>query len=513
MSGALQERYELLGLMGQGAFGQVHRARQRATGQEVAIKLLRPLEGASARTLEKQAARFRREMRLCAQLYHPNIVRLIDSGEAALGALYAVFEWVPGQNLGELLAAEGALAPAEAVHLMLQVLDALACAHAAGVVHRDVKPQNIMVTRTGARRNAQVLDFGLGALAEGHRRQDTRISSLNEILGTPAYAAPEQLRGEPPSPRSDLYAWALVLIECLTGQRVMAGQALEEVLYRQLGPDPVPLPESLRGTALGELLRRATVKEVHQRDVTAAGLLRELEDCAPRAERRKEEAPPPIPAAPPEEELRGRAEELEHLRQRWARAERGDGQCLLIVGEPGAGKSRLVLEWVRQLWSHPVTLLEYRCTPEAQGRALAPAAAMLERVLRGLHGTAPALPALEALLARNGLELEEAVPVLAPLLGISLEPRYVPPEGTPGWRTTLTLNALLALVLGMSGRQPLLLVVEDLQWTDPSTLEWLTLVVDEAPRARLCALLTARPGFDAPWPADQVPRLLLAPPA
>src|SRR5204863_3788116 len=126
-------------------------------------------------------------------------------------------------------------------HLMTQVLDALACAHARGVVHRDLKPENIMVTQTGAQRNALVLDFGLGGLARAVEDWSLpRLTATREILGTPSYAAPEQLRGEPVSTRSDLYAWGLILLECLTGELALQGQSMHEVIVKQLSPEPVP---------------------------------------------------------------------------------------------------------------------------------------------------------------------------------------------------------------------------------------------------------------------------------
>src|SRR5262245_65560072 len=123
-----QSAYEIVSLLGVGSFGRVYRARQLSTGQDVAIKVLRV--HAAGGTTPHQTARFRREMRLCAELSHPNIVRLIDSGEAESGLLYAVFEYVPGVTLREVLATEGRLEMDEAVHLMMQVLDALGCAHA-----------------------------------------------------------------------------------------------------------------------------------------------------------------------------------------------------------------------------------------------------------------------------------------------------------------------------------------------------------------------------------------------
>src|SRR5437773_8432781 len=201
----LEGRYEILAQLAEGSFGQVYKGRQRSTGQAVAIKVLRFWEGDAPANVENQIARFQREMRLCAELSHPNIVRLIDSGESRDGVLYAVFEYVPGPTLRELLATEGRLGWETARHLMVQVLDALACAHARGVVHRDLKPANIMVTKTGARRNALVLDFGLGGLSRDARDWTLpRLTATCELMGTPCYAAPEQLRGETTSPRSEL---------------------------------------------------------------------------------------------------------------------------------------------------------------------------------------------------------------------------------------------------------------------------------------------------------------------
>jgi len=274
----LKGRYEILSALGQGGFGKVYQARQLATGQSVAVKVL-CLDGFAVSSWDRQLARFHREMQLCAQLHHPNIVRLIDSGQMDDGGLYTVFEFVPGKTLAKVLAEEGALEPAEAGHLLGQILDALSCAHAEGVVHRDLKPSNIMVIATGARRNALVLDFGIGALTEASPVEGwTRLTPTNEALGSPGYAAPEQMRCQPPTPRSDIFSWGLVFLECLTGRRVFDGP-LPVMLRQQLGGDPVPIPPALRAHPLGEILRRATDKSVETRSGDAAELLRALDAC------------------------------------------------------------------------------------------------------------------------------------------------------------------------------------------------------------------------------------------
>ena len=278
--------YEILTELGTGSFGRIYRARQLSTGQTVAVKILRYWKEESSGETGNQLERFQREMRLCAQLSHPNIVRLIDSGKAEDGTLYTVFEFVSGATLKEVLASERSLSWNETLHLMTQVLDALACAHALGVVHRDLKPENIMVTKTGARRNAMVLDFGLGGFSrEAQQWSLPRLTATHEVMGTPCYAAPEQLRGEPPSVRSDLYSWGLIFLECLTGELAVAGGSTHEVLLKQLGPEPLPIPASIGNRRLRKLLQAVTVKQVEKRDVTIEGLLQALGALEPQEQR------------------------------------------------------------------------------------------------------------------------------------------------------------------------------------------------------------------------------------
>jgi tetratricopeptide (TPR) repeat protein len=273
---SFRERYDVLDRIGSGSFAQVYRAVQRSTGQDVAVKILTLDDRPDADPIQLQIARFRREVQLCAYLRHPNIVRLMDSGQPSPDVIYAIFEYVPGWNLADVLAIEGPLSPASAVHLMCQMLDALACAHARGIVHRDVKPENVLVTETGARRNAMILDFGMAVIAEATARWASRLTLRGQLQGTLAYSAPEQLRGEDATPAADIYAWALTSIEMLTGKLVMAGATIHETLDRQLGPEPVPIPPELLSTDLGATLRDACAKDVSQRSASAADLLARL---------------------------------------------------------------------------------------------------------------------------------------------------------------------------------------------------------------------------------------------
>lgn len=511
-------RYEIQARLGEGGFGAVYKARQLATGQPVALKTLRPDEPGGAAQTDRRVARFLREARICAQLQHPNVVQLIDAGQAGDGTLYTAFAFAPGDNLAAVLEREGALAPIEARHLMLQVLDALACAHAAGVVHRDLKPGNIMVVATGARRNAVVLDFGIGA--EIGEERSAQLTGSHDAAGTPGYGAPEQWRGAEPSPRADLFSWGLVFLECLTGAPIYGGTS-DEIFYRLLGPDPVPIPAALEGYPLGELLACAVRKDVAARDVSARGLLEALEACDLRGLSREAmlgaasegRRAPALPALDHERERRlltaplsGRDRELGLLVERWRRAREGVGQSSLVTGEPGIGKSRLARELRDRLVREAHTFLEARCSPDTQHTALAPVADLLERAL-GLDQEPDAgrkIARLEVALAGRGLTPAEAMPLFLPLFSLPLVAPYAPLDVSPPRQKALMLQAIASLLSAMTRDRPVLLLVEDLHWADPTTMELLSQLVREAPEISMCILMTARPELSPPFSTDSV---------
>jgi serine/threonine protein kinase/class 3 adenylate cyclase/predicted ATPase len=270
----LEERYRIERTIGRGGTGIVYEASQITTGQRVAVKCLIRAQ-LSPEEKEAVTARFERETRLVAQLKHPHVVRLLDVGRGG-GRFYMVLEYVQGETLASYLKRDD-LTVATVKRLMLQVLDALACAHDLGVVHRDLKPHNIMVTTTGARPNAVVLDFGIAALApEARDPSYWTLTTTGNVVGTPSYMAPEQLRGEV-SPAADLYAFGLIFIECLIGRRAIVGDSVPHIMFLQMSDEPVPIPPMLAAHPLGKLLERATAKPLANRVGSARELMAELE--------------------------------------------------------------------------------------------------------------------------------------------------------------------------------------------------------------------------------------------
>jgi class 3 adenylate cyclase/tetratricopeptide (TPR) repeat protein len=263
-------RYEIVEPLGIGAFARVYRARDRSTNREVALKISnRITEDASSRALEE-------ELRTCARISHPHVAGVMDAGTTACGESFLVFEYIAGTTLRSVIDERGALEPALALRWMCEVLDALAAVHRQGVVHRDVKPENIMITCSGVVEHAILLDLGLGALA---RTGDGATLPLLELAGTPRYAAPEQLRSEIATPRADLYSWGLVLAECLTGTSAVRAESAREAVDEQLSAEPVRLPAALEKTPLGRVLAEVTHKNADRRPESAAIMLAMLADA------------------------------------------------------------------------------------------------------------------------------------------------------------------------------------------------------------------------------------------
>ena len=219
MATTIDSRYRLERPLGHGGMASVHLARDTELDRLVALKLL--AENLSGD--ESVHRRFVREARLAARLSHPNVVSVFDAGDDG-GRPYIVMEYVDGENLAELLARRGRIPPDEARGLALQAAQGLAHAHAARLVHSDVKPQNLILRRDGT---LKIADFGIARAAEA-----TALTQAGTVLGTAAYLSPEQALGEEVTPATDVYSLGVVLYELLTGRTPFQVETLDDLAQR-----------------------------------------------------------------------------------------------------------------------------------------------------------------------------------------------------------------------------------------------------------------------------------------
>jgi serine/threonine protein kinase len=265
----MAERYELEELVGTGGMSSVYRAHDRLLERDVALKVLHQQFVADTDYVE----RFRREARSVAQLSHPNIVTVIDRGEQD-GRQFIVFEYINGENLKALVEREGPLSEQDAVRLALQIARALGFAHDNGLVHRDVKPQNVLLNGDG---QAKVTDFGIA------RSLDVKggLTQTGTVMGTSDYIAPEQARGSRVDAQSDIYSLGAVLYELLTGEVPFPGDNFVAVAMRHINEPPPSVRERRPDVSprLDALIRRAMAKEPRDRFGSMDELCAELSAC------------------------------------------------------------------------------------------------------------------------------------------------------------------------------------------------------------------------------------------
>ncbi len=545
---AAQRRFELREPMPAGGQGALFRGVDHLSGEAVVIKQLRPEQLNNP----DYVARFVREGEMLRRLNHPNIVRVLatydDDGKHCL-----VMEFVEGGSLRDLLQAHGPLPEKRALEIGIELADALGRAHHLGIIHRDVKPANVLIAADGAPR---LTDFGLARL----RRQRLDLTPTGTLLGTPYYMSPEALRGEELDERSDIWSFGALLFEMLTGQPPFPGQQMAHILTSILN-DPAPALEQVRpdlSPGLAALLRRMLTKDrearIYSMRLIAAGLealrhewpgaagLRlglEPEPARPRlADSARQAAPPAVRSAASalrsssaEDSLFvGRQTELEALLGQLELALAGQPQAAFIVGEAGAGKTTLMQTFARAAQAAMPQLL----VAGGEGNAFSGSGdpfLPFREILEMLTGEVRAPSAYGQLSPYDTQRLQAAAPLAIAalveegpdLLKTMLSPERLLQRATGhgdlalagnGWTGQLkAMAAEWSLQQTMSGpapnalfeqyarvlqrltdQRPLLLLLDDVQWVDEASASLLLHLGRRLGGARLLLALAYRPG-------------------
>lgn len=268
MADRIANRYIVESLIGQGGMADVYRAHDEILNRTVAIKVLRSKLADDPLVL----VRFTREASAASKLSHPNVVDIYDVGESG-GLQYIVMEYVKGQTLKQLIHRRGAVDVYEALSIMKQLVSGVAAAHASSIIHRDIKPQNILVKADGT---IKITDFGI-AVADG----SVALTHNNAVMGSAHYLAPESAKGTPPDVRVDIYSLGIVFYELLTNSVPFAGTTPAEIAFKHM-QDPMPrvrdfnpsIPQSVEN-----IIMKATAKDPNERYATADAMLADLNHC------------------------------------------------------------------------------------------------------------------------------------------------------------------------------------------------------------------------------------------
>ena len=269
-------RYQVKEILGQGGMGVVFKATQTSMKRDIALKMLHPTLSSTPQFAE----RFRREAEVVSRLKHPNIISVFDFGQTPEGAFYYTMELLDGENLKGMVKRDGPMPVSRAVNLIDQVGEALAYAHSEGILHRDMKPHNVMCARFHGRDHVKVLDFGLVKMVDEEGEEEVHLTTTGQILGTPAYMSPEQAGGDPLDARSDLYSLGVVLYYLLAGSTPFKANSANKLLQLAMTQEIPSVATRRQGAPIpGELeifLRRALAFDKENRPESVEAFLEEL---------------------------------------------------------------------------------------------------------------------------------------------------------------------------------------------------------------------------------------------
>ena len=424
LDGAVVEgKYELVQLLGEGGMAWVYEAVQRSLGRRVAIKLMKPVPNGSA----PRSRRFLREATTAARLMHPHIVTIIDSGVSPGGLHYIATEYLEGRNLGQVIYHDGAVPLGRALGHLNQIMAGVEHAHEHGVIHRDLKPDNIMLV-PGRREVVKVLDFGIAWTADA----EERLTSQGQAVGTPAYMATEQIKGGEIGPWTDVYALGVILFEMLTGRLPFEAKTVSSLMRMHLQEDVPAAHEKASGVpeAVSELIRKAMAKQISSRIGSVAELrqglvaaMPEARSCMDCCDACHHHHPDPLEYCP------------------------GDSPASMLVDWPLTAQSRDLESMV------PRTIIAKNsvgkgATPEQPPTRLAGREAELARVLTLLRGAGP----LAQVLGPHGAGKTALLDEVALALAARTDPPRLLRAGRDPWHTRAPwypVRRLVSMALGL----------------------------------------------------------------
>jgi predicted ATPase len=470
--------YRLDDAIGRGGMGEVYRAFDTRLNRPVAVKVMRDLSG----THERTVLRFLREARAASALNHPNIVTIHDVGETPTGDHFIVQELIDGRTLRSLL--DESLPFERIVDIGQQVARALSAAHAAGIVHRDVKPENVMVRADGY---VKVLDFGLARVedptASGQSTRTNQDTAPDTLLGTTAYMSPEAANATTAGPPADVFALGIVLYEMAAGRRPFVAATSIGVLAAIVAEQPVPLARLKPSIpyVFDDLVQRMLAKEPDRRP-SASETADVLADLQGRPVATSASAAP----ATTLRNTVGREAERAALRRAYARVKQGASLLVGVTGEAGIGKSSLTEDFLSELCvgaDQPI-LARGRCS---------------ER-LAGAEAYLPILEALEHVLRRSSnVSVEQLMRTVAPTWYLQVATSSGHPsimelrKDAPVVSQERMKRELSALFEDLSRNRPLVVFLDDLHWADVSTIDILNYLAGRFGKMRVLVLMTYRP--------------------
>lgn len=483
--------YKIMSFLGRGGMGQVYKALDTKISREVAVKVLYPNLAAEAEFVR----RFFREGQAVANLDHPNVIKVYEVGQQE-DICFIVMEYVEGQTLRELLDEREALPVSEALNFAAQIARGLECTHAHRVLHRDIKPGNIIISTSGV---AKLLDFGLARI-----QGVSALTLTGNVVGTIDYISPEQVMNYPVDHRSDLYSFGIVAYEMLTGLRPFTGDEAIAIVFQHINEEPLPLSAHQRNipAEVDRLVLALLAKSPSERYASASAFLADLALCEALLKTAAEpDGDVPALLVPALQRQRhrdefycslvGREFELAQMRTNIDRAFSGHGTVVLLAGNEGTGKSRLIDETLLyaescSMWTlfgrcmYQEMVMPYQPFVDALGFRLTAGSPVENARFRSrLLGEFPEVASL-MLHFWNAQERKLLAEIAPVALGPAAEQQRL-------------FQSILRLILQMADDHGVVLCLDDLHWSDTGSVQLLHYIARQLKNRRICLIAAYRP--------------------